>query len=216
MTRFFADHPHVDIAVHGEGEATFAHLLAALRGDIGDGPADLSPLREVPGLTYRDGDQVVTTDKRDRVEDLDTIPSPILEGLYDGFVPAGPLGGVAIETNRGCPYGCTFCDWGSATLSRVRKFDLDRIFAELEWCARNQIQTVGICDANFGIFERDVEIAERIAELKAEYGFPASWATTTPRTRSSTCPRSSTSSPRPGSWPRARCRCRASTPARSR
>jgi hypothetical protein len=79
---------------------------------------------------------------------------------------------VALETNRGCPYGCTFCDWGSATLSRVRKFELDRVFAELEWCAEHQIQTVGIADANFGIFERDVEIAERIAALKATYGYP--------------------------------------------
>ncbi len=39
-----------------------------------------------------------------------------------------PDGRMAIiETNRGCPYGCTFCDWGSATLSRIRKFDLERV-----------------------------------------------------------------------------------------
>ena len=44
-----------------------------------------------------------------------------------------------LETNRGCPYGCTFCDWGSATLSRIRKFDLDRVFAELEWCAQHEV-----------------------------------------------------------------------------
>ncbi len=92
--------------------------------------------------------------------------------MFDGFIPAGPLGGVALETNRGCPYGCTFCDWGSATLSRIRKFDLDRVFAELEWCAKNQVLTVGIADANFGVFERDVEIAEKIAELKATFGYP--------------------------------------------
>ncbi len=172
VKRFFAENPHVDVAVHGEGEVTFVELLAALAGRMGDGPPDLEPLIEVPGLTFRRGDAGITTDKRDRVADLDMLPSPILDGLFDAFIPAGPLGGVAIETNRGCPYGCTFCDWGSATLSRVRKFDLDRIFAELEWCARSQIQTIGICDANFGIFERDVAIAERIAELKATYGYP--------------------------------------------
>jgi radical SAM superfamily enzyme YgiQ (UPF0313 family) len=172
VERFFAEHRHVDVAVHGEGEQTFAEVLAALRGHVGHGPPDLTPLEAVPGLSYRDGADVVGTGARDRISDLDTIPSPILTGLFDGFIPAGPLGGVALETNRGCPYGCTFCDWGSATLSRVRKFDLDRIFAELEWCARHQILTVGIADANFGIFERDVEIAEKIAELKATYGYP--------------------------------------------
>jgi radical SAM superfamily enzyme YgiQ (UPF0313 family) len=172
VQRYFADHPGVDIAVHGEGEETFAELLAALRGHVGDGAPDLSVLAGVAGVSYRTADGVTSTDKRDRIADVDSIPSPILTGIFDGFIPAGPTGGVALETNRGCPYGCTFCDWGSATLSRVRKFDLDRVFAELEWCARNQIETVGICDANFGIFERDVEIAEKIAELKAKYGYP--------------------------------------------
>ncbi len=46
------------------------------------------------------------------------------------------------------------------------------IFAELEWCAKHNLDTVGIADANFGIFERDVAIAEKIAELKAIYGYP--------------------------------------------
>ncbi len=172
VERYFAKNPQVDIAVHGEGEATFAAMLVALRGAIGEGPTDLSVLADVAGLSYRTADGVVQTAARDRVEDLDTIPSPILTGLYEGFIPAGPAGAVIIETNRGCPYGCTFCDWGSATLSRVRKFDLDRIFAELEWCAKHNFDTVGIADANFGIFERDVAISEKIAELKATYGYP--------------------------------------------
>jgi hypothetical protein len=170
--RFFAANPHVDVAVHGEGEATFAHMLDALRGSIGDGPPDLSVLAEVPGLSFRDGDRIIQTASRDRIADLDSIPSPVLTGLYDGFIPAGSSGAIIMETNRGCPYGCTFCDWGSATLSRVRKFDMERIFAELEWAAKHQLETVGIADANFGIFERDVEIAQKIAELKAHYGYP--------------------------------------------
>jgi radical SAM superfamily enzyme YgiQ (UPF0313 family) len=172
VERYFAAHPHVDVAVHGEGEATFAHMLQALVGAVGDGPPNLAVLADVPGLSYRDGDRVVQTADRERIADLDSIPSPILTGLYDGFIPAGHSGAVIIETNRGCPYGCTFCDWGSATLSRVRKFDLDRLFAELEWCATHEFETIGIADANFGIFERDVDIAERIAELKATHGYP--------------------------------------------
>jgi len=170
--RYFAENPHIDVTVHGEGEATFPHLLDALRGHVGDGSPDLSVLADVPGLSYRDGDRVVRTESRDRIADLNEIPSAVLLGLYDGFLPAGGgPGGLNLETNRGCPYGCTFCDWGSATLSRIRKFDLDRVFAELEWCAKNGFKVV-ICDANFGILERDVEIAERIAELKATYGYP--------------------------------------------
>jgi hypothetical protein len=168
---YFAAHPHVDITVRGEGEATTTHVLDALRAVVGDERPDLSVLADVPGIAYRDGDRVVRTADRERIADLDTVPSPFLTGLFDAYAEV-PGAKVTIETNRGCPYGCTFCDWGSATLSRIRKYDLDRVYAELEWCARANAYSVGPADANFGIFERDVQIAERLAELKRAHGAP--------------------------------------------
>ena len=165
--KFFADNPHVDIAVRGEGELTFAELLDSLD------PANtrnLDVLRDIEGLTYRSADGVTRTGDRERIADLNTIPSPYLMGLFDEF--GSVKAGAIIESNRGCPYGCTFCDWGSATLSRVRKFDLDRVFAELEWSARHQIEDASVADANFGMLERDVAITEKIAELKRTYGYP--------------------------------------------
>jgi hypothetical protein len=99
------------------------------------------------------------------------VPSPFLTGLFDVHADA-QVNMAIVETNRGCPYGCTFCDWGSATQSRIRKFDMERVFAELEWCATHDVQQIFLADANFGIFERDVEIAEKVAELKREHGFP--------------------------------------------
>ena len=172
---FFGRYPHVDVAVHGEGEESFSELLDALDSLESGRRADLGALADVRGLTYREGDGVVRTGSRERIADLDTIPSPYLLGLLDSFGAAHV--GAIIETNRGCPYGCTFCDWGSATLSRIRKFSLERVFAELEWSARNQIDIASIADANFGIMERDVEIAQKIADLKRTYGFPRTVAT---------------------------------------
>jgi hypothetical protein len=176
-TRFFAEHPEIDIAVRGEGEATMAAVLDALSEVELDGaPPHLSVLREVAGIAFRDGDEIVRTADRDRITDVDEIPSPYLNGLLDAYGEA--LEGTAIiETNRGCPYGCTFCDWGSATLSRIRKFDLDRVFAELEWCAQRGVTRIWVADANFGIFERDVEIAEKVAALKEQYGCPTMFST---------------------------------------
>jgi radical SAM superfamily enzyme YgiQ (UPF0313 family) len=171
VIEYFRINPHVDVAVHVEGEATTAEMLDALVGCVGDGPPDLSRLHDVAGLSFRDGDRIVTTGERGRLEDLDSIPSPYLTGLFDNYGDA-PVTSITIETNRGCPYGCTFCDWGSATMSRIRKFDLDRVFAELEWAATRGIAGIGFADANFGILERDVAIAEKVAELKATYGFP--------------------------------------------
>jgi hypothetical protein len=166
--RFFADNPHVDITVRGEGEATFAAILDALDPGALD---DRSPLRAVAGLSFRDPcGAVVHTPDRPRIADLDTIPSPYLLGFFEPFGRAHVA--AVVESNRGCPYGCTFCDWGSATLSRIRKFDLDRVKRELEWLSRHELMFVALCDANFGIFERDVEIAQYIAAMKRTYGYP--------------------------------------------
>jgi len=164
---FFAEHPHVDVAVRGEGELTFAELLDNL--DLRNS-TDLEVLKAVPGLTYRTSDGVHRTENRERIADVDTIPSPYLTGLFNEF--GSVRSSAIIETNRGCPYGCTFCDWGSATLSKVRKFDLERVFAELEWSAKHNIEDASIADANFGMLERDVAITQKIADLRQVYGYP--------------------------------------------
>ena len=165
---FFADNPHVDVAVRGEGEHTFADLLDKINIYTGD----LDALENVPGISFRSSHGLVRNGDRDRIADLNTIPSPYLMGLFDEF--GSVRAGAIIETNRGCPYGCTFCDWGSATLSKVRRFDLDRVYAELEWSAKHQIEDASIADANFGMLERDVDIALKIADLRRTYGFPRS------------------------------------------
>jgi radical SAM superfamily enzyme YgiQ (UPF0313 family) len=169
---YFAAHPHVDITVRGEGEQTAVEVLRALMPVIGDDAPDLSVLADVPGIYFRGPDGTVhCTADRDRMTDLDVIPSPFLTGLFDAYAEV-PGTNVTMETNRGCPYGCTFCDWGSATSSRIRKFDLQRVYDEIEWCAKAQMQTIGPADSNFGIFERDVPIAEFVAQMKETYGYP--------------------------------------------
>lgn len=167
LERWFEQHPHVDVAVRGEGEATFVEMLVALAGRD---PGDLAVLADVAGLSFRHEGRPVRTEDRERIADLSVIESPYLLGYFDEF---GELGsGAVIETNRGCPYGCTFCDWGSATLSRIRKFPMERVFAELDWVARHRLEVGALADANFGIFSRDVEISEHIATLRREHGYP--------------------------------------------
>ena len=173
-TAYLEAHPYVDVLVRGEGEETAAEALAALLPVIGSPTPDLTVLDDVPGLTYRIGDRLVRTPDRERQADFSLMPSPILTGLFDMYGEI-PLSSVTMETNRGCPYSCAFCDWGSATNSRIRKFDMDRITAELDWCARNQIENVNIADANFGIFERDVEVARSVAAAHRSLGFPRSF-----------------------------------------
>jgi radical SAM superfamily enzyme YgiQ (UPF0313 family) len=171
IQQFFRTNPQVDITVHGEGEASLAHVLDVLQSSMLAGEADRERLRDVPGISFRMGEEIVHNGPRDRIAELDSLPSPYLDGLFDS-VGGEEISLMTIESNRGCPYGCTYCDWGSATLSRIRKFDLDRVFEELEWCARHKVETVFNADANFGIFSRDVDIARKLVELKEQYGYP--------------------------------------------
>jgi hypothetical protein len=127
---------------------------------------------EEPGVAYlRDG-CYLNGGRRERRRDLDTIPSPHLGGWLDPFIRNGYA--PVIETNRGCPFSCTYCNWGSATVSKVNRFSLDRVLEELDYIARNvrENDNLTVADANFGILKRDLEIAEKIESLWQTHGYP--------------------------------------------
>lgn len=171
LARFMADNPHVDIVVHGEGEITAAELLEKLAENRGAPGRRFDGLDRVAGLSYRDDDgRLVHTPPRPRLRDLDRLASPYLDGVFD-FKPAQARYAI-LETNRGCPYGCTYCDWGQATASKLARFELERVKAEIDWMAQHRVEAVYIADANFGILERDVEIAEHFLACKERWGFP--------------------------------------------
>lgn len=161
---FLREHPECDVLARGEGENTTCELLAVLAQE----GTSLADLAIVPGLTFLDGHELVRTPERERMPDVNVIPSPYLTGLFDHLI--GLDGIWSVETNRGCPYGCTFCDWGASTKSRVRSFDLDRVKAEISWCAEKKVDEMLIIDANFGMFKRDVEIAQYIADEHHRHG----------------------------------------------
>jgi radical SAM superfamily enzyme YgiQ (UPF0313 family) len=107
---------------------------------------------------------------------LENTPTPYTDdGLLAKIVRNNPdlKWASNMETNRGCPFGCTFCDWGSLTQSKIKKFDLEKVFAEIDWFCKNKVEYMYIADANFGVFyERDKEIVEYISKKKKETGYP--------------------------------------------
>ena len=164
---FLRAHPQIDLAVHNEGERTFLKLLEAWPDrEAWSGLAGVSMVRA-------DG-SFVRNPNVDRVRDLDEIPSPFLEGAFDSIIKANPgESWIGLwETNRGCPFRCTFCDWGSATAGKVTKFGEERLFREVDWFAEKKIEYIFCCDANFGIQKRDVDIANYVADVKKSTGYP--------------------------------------------
>lgn len=164
---FLRQYPQVDLCCVGEGEAPFLALLE-------DWPQ--RHWAEIPGLRWLNSGQYRENPAAPRRRDLETLPSPYLEGVFaDCFTryPEQPWSALW-ETNRGCPFSCSFCDWGSATASKVYRFGMERLCAELDWFAQAQIDFVFCCDANFGILPRDLDLATYAAHVRQETGFPHS------------------------------------------
>lgn len=164
---FLRANPQIDLAVHNEGERTFLKLLEAF--------PDREAWSTLAGISMVGADGgFVRNPNIDRVRDLDEIPSPFLEGAFDAIMEANPNESwIGLwETNRGCPFRCTFCDWGSATAGKVTKFGEERLFHEVDWFAKKKIEYIFCCDANFGIQKRDVDIANYVADVKKQTGYP--------------------------------------------
>lgn len=164
---FFKKFPFIDIVVKKEAEVTLKNVLENLN--------DFEKMKTIPGLLINHNGQTLDTGEPERIQDLSEIPSPYTTGLFDDLVKSHPEieWNATLETDRGCPYQCTFCDWGSLTYNKVKKFDLDRVFDELEWIGKNKCGFISITNANFGIFpERDNLIADKIIEVQKKYGYP--------------------------------------------
>lgn len=166
-TAFLDAHGDVDLCVHGEGEPAFAGILRESLKAVPNWSA-------IAGISYRDGaTSYVTAPERMSVLDF---PSPYTSGLIDDSLAALQAQGretvAFLETNRGCPYSCAFCDWGMATMSKTRLFSEERVLGELEWISRHRVNKIVLCDANFGMFTRDLDFTRRLVSLKAQTGFP--------------------------------------------
>ena len=167
---FFDSNPHVDVLVHGEGEVVVKNLIDAITTN--------SAYSEIRGISTSQG----TNLREDRISDLSCLDSPYLtDTVWDLVEKREGIRWISSwETNRGCPYKCTFCDWGSATYTKLRQFPIERLKEEVRWFSENQIVYIDCCDSNFGILPRDIELAKELSKLSKETKYPEvfrqSWA----------------------------------------
>ena len=169
--KFFERFPYIDVAVKQEGEISVKNILECLLGNR-------DTMKNIPGLLINDDGKLVDTGPGIRIEKLDEIPSPYLTDVFKPLMEKHPevRWNATLETNRGCPYACTFCDWGSLTYNKVKKFGLERVYAELEWIGKNNCDFVSLTDANFGIFpERDSLIADKLIQVQKTYNNPKAY-----------------------------------------
>ena len=142
-----------DLVVTYAGEKPFAEIL---RGNY-----------TYPGIISEHGYKAPKPDK-----DINYIPSPYLSGLMDSLMETGKNYSAIIETNRGCPYACTFCDQEALYYNKIQQFDYDRVLKEIDWMSDRKIDFMYFADSNVGFFDRDIDFIRYIATKRNTTGYP--------------------------------------------
>jgi radical SAM superfamily enzyme YgiQ (UPF0313 family) len=171
------EHPAVDFYLIKEGEVAFANLAGSLLSN-GCSIEAVKQL-ELPSIHARSADGQVRLPKAiERIADLSEIRSPYTSGLLDEFFDGRLL--PIIQTNRGCPFLCTFCIEGDRYYNKVRRNGRDKVDAELDYIGQKMqaLRAVGgrndlfIADSNFGMYREDLDTARGLARTRQLYDWP--------------------------------------------
>ena len=145
---------YLDAVVTTEGEGIFR--------DIARLPElSRASLRSVQGLQLPADGVWLQTGHRAPTENLDEIASPFQLDLM-------PTGSVAyLESYRGCPLSCRFCEWGASETARA-VFSSDYIERELQAFARHGAPSVFLLDAGLNLNAKGFR---NLMEAEARVGF---------------------------------------------
>ncbi len=177
---YLSKSPEIDFYVYCEGEIPFCRLIKKLKEGIDIYDLKNNPQDGIMSIHPETGD-LVFGKPPSRLIDLDEIPSPYLNGLLDSWFNGHYS--PAIETSRGCPFSCGYCFIGQPWFNNVSTFSIQRVKDELTYIAQrikeNPSALLLICDSNFGMYERDEEIAIHIRSLQDNFGWPNAFELTT-------------------------------------
>lgn len=180
--KFLHKHNEVDVYVPIDGEVGFSNIVAmALETQSKEEIKQKVLQQPIDGcITRGQNGKLQYTNPVIRITDLDEIPSPYLSGYMDEFFDdkLTPM----LQSNRGCPFSCTFCTDGSDLVKRVNKFSLERVKDEIKYIAEHvpkNMHNIMISDLNFGMYPRDLEICDEFVKLQEKYSYPEQIQTTT-------------------------------------
>ena len=179
---FLIKKPYVDFYVPFEGELAVLNIVKTIIKEN----KNIKQLKTLhpeyfKGSCFVSNGKFINAENDLEIEDLNTIPSPFLTGLMDKFLETGiyPM----IETTRACPFTCTFC---RALHTKIRHFDTERIKKEIKYIAHKVPNVKKSCfvlaDTNFGMYDKDIEIASFLEKIYGKTGFPDSLFVSTGKT----------------------------------
>ena len=151
-----------DVGVIGEGEETMCELACALNTN--------SFIGDVPGLIFWQNGQLLRSQTRPEIANVDEIPVMDFDGFqYSQWLEVNGHAGI-IHSARSCPYKCTFCF--KSTGNKYRQRSLDLVFKEIDYqIEKYQIKSLMMTDELFAAKKkRLLEFCERIKPYGMSWG----------------------------------------------
>ena len=176
--KFMDEYNIVDIYVPLEGEIGFSNIMdVCFSAKQSNEIRNLVISKSIEGCVVRNpNNELIFSGPGLRTRKaLDELPSPYLTGLFDKFFDGrlSPL----MQTNRGCPFHCTFCTDGIDEKQLVTQFSMERVISEINYIGhhskmRPSTSMLILADLNFGMIPRDRKICEALVETQEKFGFP--------------------------------------------
>ena len=173
--KFMKQYPEVDVYVPTEGETGFSNIVSLiLKSASLENVSETIQKNPIEGCISRDDNgEIHYSIPTIRISSLNEIPSPYQNGMMDKFFD-GKLTPM-LQTNRGCPFHCTFCTDGRDETNKVNHFSIERVQSDIEYIAEHtpkNTHSLHISDLNFGMYPRDLEICESLAKIQQKFNYP--------------------------------------------
>ena len=176
---FLKSRPSTDIYTLWEGERSFSNVVEKMLSVDNDFKEIFK--NPIDGCVFIDPESIKSEKPNlrrgrilERIKDLDEIPSPYLNGFLDKFFD-GRLTPF-IETNRGCPFTCSFCHTGHNYYHKLNKFSEERVKEEIDYIGKKaeklKINNLHLADVNFGMYPSDIQTCNFLVESNKNYGWP--------------------------------------------
>lgn len=145
--RILDKYPWVDITVRGEGEQTILDLM--------DHFESKKRLKDILGISFRNGGNIVSTADRPLIKDVSSIPFPdrsLIDDEYHSVIAgaiAAPKKFTSLVSSRGCVYSCRFCSCARFARNRWRPRSVENTMKELLFLASEGYEQFIFVDDNF-------------------------------------------------------------------
>ncbi len=160
--------PLFDVAVRQEGELTFPELVQALNKD---GKWTHDNLKGIKGIAYKKDNDMVQTEPRPLIEDLDKLPMPDRGLIGDTRYEYFGCSVDSLESSRGCVNNCMFCCVAVHCGRKWRRKSPERVVREIAQCSRAS-RWITFQDSEYTI---DMKRVRQISDLVIEHGLDNQW-----------------------------------------